>query len=191
MKQVPVVKVTVTAFCIVINIVGTYIALILRLPIYLDSIGTILNSALLGPVFGMAAACLSSIINGITSDVYSLYFMPAGMITGLVAGFLFKTSWFKKYKLPLGVLFLTVPGTFVSSCISAFVFGGVTSSGSSIFVQFFHHLGLNLVVSSFIVQIMTDYLDRFIAVVIVSILISRLSSRMKVLLKRGNLHGTV
>lgn len=45
------IKITVTAFCTAINIVGAYVALALRLPIYLDSIGTILDSVLLGPAF--------------------------------------------------------------------------------------------------------------------------------------------
>ena len=38
------------AFAAVINIIGGYIALFLHLPIYLDSIGTILISAVLGPI---------------------------------------------------------------------------------------------------------------------------------------------
>ena len=41
------------AFAAVINIIGGYIALFLHLPIYLDSIGTILISAVLGPIYGI------------------------------------------------------------------------------------------------------------------------------------------
>ena len=41
---------TVMALCIGINYIGGTIALWLRLPIYLDSIGTIFAGALLGPV---------------------------------------------------------------------------------------------------------------------------------------------
>ena len=82
MKQVSTIKITITALCAVINIVGAYIALALRLPVYLDSIGTVLNSVLFGPVFGMWTACLSGIFSGVTSDVYSFYFIPVGMIIG-------------------------------------------------------------------------------------------------------------
>ena len=42
------------ALGIVLNIVGAFIALNLRLPVYLDSIGTVLSGALLGPVYGVA-----------------------------------------------------------------------------------------------------------------------------------------
>jgi energy-coupling factor transport system substrate-specific component len=191
MKRVSTIKITVTALCTVINIVGASIALALRLPVYLDSIGTVLNSALLGPVFGALTACLSGAFSGVTSDVYSFYYIPVGIISGLISGFLFRTSWFRKWKLPLGVLFLTVPGTIVSSCITAFVFGGVTSSGSSVLVQILHHLGFSMVAGAFLVQILTDYLDRLIAVVLVSILLSRLGSRFKVLLNGRKSNGTL
>ncbi|MCI1955681.1 MAG: ECF transporter S component [Oscillospiraceae bacterium] len=191
MKRSPTVKITVTAFCTAINIVGASIALALRLPIYLDSIGTVLNSVLLGPVFGLTTACLSSIFSGITSDPYAFYFMPAGMITGLLAGFLSRSGWFRKKKFLLGVLFLTVPGTIVSSCIAAFLFGGVTSSGSSMLVQVLHRVGLSMVASTFLVQILTDYLDRILSVSIVSIASSRLGGRFRKLLSGGKSNGTL
>lgn len=191
MKRVSTIKITITALCAVINIVGAYIALVLRLPIYLDSIGTVLNSALFGPVFGVLTACLSGIFSGVTSDVYSFYFIPVGMIIGLISGILFHTNWFRKWKLPLGVLFLTVPGTIVSSCITAFVFGGVTSSGSSILVQILHRIGFGMVASSFIVQILTDYLDRLITVIIAGVLLSRLGGRLKALLNGGKSNGAL
>ena len=191
MKQVSTIKITITALCAVINIVGAYIALALRLPVYLDSSGTVLNSVLFGPVFGMWTACLSGIFSGVTSDVYSFYFIPVGMIIGLISGLLFRTGWFRKWKLPLGVLFLTVPGTIVSSCITAFIFGGVTSSGTSILVQILHHMGLSMVASSFIVQILSDYLDRLITVIIASVLLSRLGGRLKVLLNGGKSNGAL
>jgi len=191
MKRVSTIKITITALCAVINVVGAYIALVLRLPIYLDSIGTVLNSALFGPAFGVLTACLSGIFSGVTSDVYSFYFLPVGMITGLISGLLFHTSWFRKWKFPLGVLFLAAPGTIVSSCITAFVFGGVTSSGSSILVQILHHIGFSMVASSFIVQILTDYLDRLITVIIASVLLSRLGGRLKALLNGGKSNGAL
>ena len=65
-----------------INVAGGQLALTLRLPVYLDSIGTILAGIWLGPVFGMVPNLVSGVILGLTTDVYSLYFAPVGMITG-------------------------------------------------------------------------------------------------------------
>ena len=55
MKKLTVVQVCFIALSAVINIIGGNLALVLRLPIYLDSIGTFLASALLGPVGGVLA----------------------------------------------------------------------------------------------------------------------------------------
>ena len=48
-------QICLVALAVGINIAGGQIALLLKLPVYLDSIGTILTGALLGPWFGMLA----------------------------------------------------------------------------------------------------------------------------------------
>ncbi|HCC00272.1 MAG TPA: ECF transporter S component [Ruminococcaceae bacterium] len=191
MKRTTALQITVTGCCIAINIIGAFIALSLKLPIYLDSIGTILTGALLGPFFGIATGCLSGVISGMTSDVYAFYFMPVGAVVGLMAGILFNTSWFHKLKIPIGTLLLTIPGTIVSSCISAFVFGGISSSGSSLIIQILRHVGLNLIESAFIVQFLTDYADRLISVGIVCLVVSRLTIQFKLSLRNRKAHGTL
>lgn len=184
-------RLTMAAFCISINFAGAYLALCLKLPVYLDSIGTILAGAVLGPWYGMAVAFGSGLLSGVTSDIYAIYFLPAGMITGAAAGFLFPTRLFDKKRMPLGTALITLPGTAVSSCISAFLFHGVTSSGSSILVQLLSQLGCSMVVSAFAVQIITEYADRFISVAFVLILRACMTADMKVRLKGGRPHGAV
>ena len=184
-------RLTMAAFCITLNFVGAYLALCLKLPIYLDSIGTILAGAVLGPWYGMAVAMGSGLISGVTSDIYAIYFMPAGMITGFVAGFLFRTRLFDKKRMPIGTAFITLPGTAASASISAFLFHGVTSSGSSILVQMLSHLGCSMVVSAFVVQIVTEYADRFLSVALVLVLWACMTTDMKARLKGGQSHGTV
>lgn len=191
MKSARVLRLTVTAFCIALNIVGSYLALLLRLPIYLDSIGTILAGALMGPWYGLAAAVGNGLISGVLTDVYSLYFLPVGAVTGLMAGLLFRKGILKGWKVIPGSLALTVPGTALSASISAFLFGGITSSGSSLLVQLFHHLGLNLVASAFAVQIVTDYADRLISVLLVLVLTACLSVNLKMRLKGVSRNGKI
>ena len=109
----------------------------------------------------------------------------------MMAGLLFKTSAFRGMKMPFGTAAITLPGTMVSSFISAYVFGGVTSSGSSIIVQGLKHLGCNLVVSAFVVQIVTEYADRFISAALVLVFLSCMTSDMKAYLRGGRSRGTV
>ena len=112
-------------------------------------------------------------------------------MTGLMAGLLFRKGILKGWKVIPGSLALTVPGTVLSASISAFLFGGVTSSGSSLLVQLFHHLGLNLVASAFAVQIVTDYADRLISVLLVLVLTACLSVNLKMRLKGVSRNGKI
>ena len=79
-------KLTTLALCGVINILGGTIALLLRLPVYLDSIGTVLAAALFGPAAGLVPGLISGLISGMTSDVYAFYYIPVQLVIGLVAG---------------------------------------------------------------------------------------------------------
>lgn len=172
-------QICLVAMAVVINIVGGQIALMLRLPIYLDSIGTILTGAVLGPWFGMLPNLLSGIFMGITTDIYSLYFAPVGMITGLVSGVLLHGRSVKGMKMFLLGLGVTVPGTIVSALINAALFGGVTSSGSTILVQFLARTPLGLTGSIFTVQFLTDYADRCVSILAVSAFLPLMSGELK------------
>ena len=176
-------QICLVAMAVVINIVGGQIALMLRLPVYLDSIGTILTGAVLGPWFGMLPNLLSGIFMGMTVDIYSLYFAPVGMITGIMSGILLhgepagrhvKGGWI--FLKGLGV---SVPGTIMSALINAVLFGGVTSSGSTVIVQLLARTPLGLTGSIFAVQFLTDYIDRCVSIFAVSMVLPMVSGELR------------
>lgn len=164
-------KMCVIALAIVLNVIGGHIALLFHLPIYLDSIGTIMIAMLYGPVYGMLPPLLYGLVMGFSIDIYSLYYMPVGMILGLTTGLAARYFSLKGWRIIPGALMITVPGTIVSSIITAVLFGGITSSGSTIIVQLLNKAGLGLTASVFVVQIMTDYLDRILSLVLVAFLL--------------------
>ncbi|MEG0387339.1 MAG: ECF transporter S component, partial [Niameybacter sp.] len=105
MKQkVDVRTITLVGFGIALNIVGAFVALTLRLPIYLDSIGTIMVACLLGPKYAILTGLGGSVVSGVTFDIYSLYFAPVQITTGLLAGWMFQKGWLKGKRMPIGVL---------------------------------------------------------------------------------------
>ena len=164
-------KMCVIALAIVLNVIGGHIALLFHLPIYLDSIGTIMIAMLYGPVYGMLPPLLYGLVMGFSIDIYSLYYMPVGMILGLTTGLAARYFSFFWWRIIPGALMITIPGTIVSSIITAVLFGGITSSGSTIIVQLLNKAGLGLTASVFVVQIMTDYLDRILSLVLVAFLL--------------------
>ena len=113
---------------------------------------------------------ISGILMGMTVDIYSLYYAPVGIILGLVTGLVYKKYQPKKWWILLAAVVITLPSTIVSSCITAFLFGGITSSGSSLIVQLLSRTPLGMVGSCFVVQFLTDYLDRVICLYVVALL---------------------
>lgn len=165
-------KITLIALAIVINIVGSYIALGLHLPIYLDSMGTIMTAILLGPFYGLFPGVLSALVTGVTSDIYAFYYMPVGIVLGVMTGFVFQKN--KSNKLFVKSFCISVPASLISACITANVFGGITSSGSTMLVQLLAKTPVGLTLSCLIVQFFTDYFDRLLSLWLVFSVIKKL-----------------
>ena len=90
MRKITVMQICFLGIATALNVVGANLALLLRLPIYLDSLGTVLSAVMLGPVYGMVPGILSGIISGCTSDVYSFYYIPVQIVVGVMAGIFFQ-----------------------------------------------------------------------------------------------------
>ncbi len=161
------------AIAIAINYVGANIALFLRLPIYLDIIGTLLVSVVFGPWLGAGAAIISALLSWVTTDIFALYFAPVAIVTAFLAGFLIKDTT-RPNSLIWKSLLVSLSGTIVSSAITVILFHGITSSGSGILAQILHSLGINLTASLVIVQAITDYADRLISLIIVLAIVKSL-----------------
>ena len=59
--------------------------MLLSLPIYLDSIGTMLAGITMGPLAGGLAALVGGLINGVLGDIYAIYFSLSGVLMGVLA----------------------------------------------------------------------------------------------------------
>ncbi|OTG54424.1 ECF transporter S component [Streptococcus agalactiae] len=144
------------SIAIAINLVGANLALFLRLPIYLDTIGTLLIAVILGPWYAASTAFLSALINWMTTDIFSLYYSPVAIVVAIITGILIKRNC-KPSSLLWKSLIISLPGTIIASVITVILFKGITSSGSSIIAQFLHGIGLDMTSSLILVQVGTDY----------------------------------
>ncbi|HGD5784619.1 TPA: ECF transporter S component [Streptococcus agalactiae] len=154
------------SIAIAINLIGANLALFLRLPIYLDAIGTLLIAVILGPWYAASTAFLSALINWMTTDIFSLYYSPVAIVVAIITGILIKRNC-KPSSLLWKSLIISLPGTIIASVITVILFKGITSSGSSIIAQFLHGIGLDMTSSLILVQVGTDYIDRLISLILV------------------------
>lgn len=169
---------TLCAFGIALNIVGSDLALFLHLPLYLDTLGTMLCAALLGPILGMLVGASTALFVGLTTDVFSLYYSPIQLLIGVIVGLLFKYLRSpKNWQILSAAGVISLPGTLTSTAITYFLFNGITSSGSSMLVQLLSGFGLQKALAIFLVQLGTDYLDRLLTFYLVLLIVSALKKR--------------
>ncbi|MCR5155482.1 MAG: ECF transporter S component [Butyrivibrio sp.] len=161
-------KITMIALAVAINIVGSKIALALSLPIFLDSIGTILAAITLGPVAGGLTALVGGLINGVLGDIFAIYFSLSGVLMGVISGLLFHKKKLSYVHALWKCLIVTLPASALSACIETFLFGGITSAVvTTVIIQALSQTALKLLGGAFVTQAVTDYVDKLVAIMLV------------------------
>ncbi len=172
-------RLTLIAAAVAINIVGSKISLLLSLPIYLDSIGTMLAGITMGPIAGGLAALVGGLINGVLGDIYAIYFSLSGVLMGVLAGLLFHKKDMKFVSILWKTFIIVLPASALSACIETFLFGGITSAVFTTFlVQVLSQTALKLFGGAFVTQLVTDYVDKLIANLLVAASVKRLPYEM-------------
>ena len=163
--------------CIAINFVGAQIANALKLPMYLDVIGTIMMGAICGPVPGIVLGALSSLINSIGAPA-SIAYIPATVAYGLLAGLFAKKGFFKSVpKLIVAGFVIALVGVAISTPITAFLYGGITGTGQSVIIMAMQAMGIGLVPATVISGFITEFADKLISAFIVFFVGKALSDR--------------
>ncbi|MHB1650949.1 MAG: hypothetical protein ACYCVD_00540 [Desulfitobacteriaceae bacterium] len=148
---------------IALNWVANSIVEMLRLPIFLNNIGTVLNAIVLGPLWGMATAALTNIILALTVRWTYIPFMLVGMAVALMANFAFRQGWFKKLWTVL--VAGTVTGAIVSvfsTVISVYVFGGFSGAGNDVITAGLVAAGQKIFTAAFLSNLPTTALDKLL-----------------------------
>lgn len=162
---------------IAINVVGGQVASLLKLPIFLNTIGTILLSVLAGPWVGAIAGFLSNLLLGIT-DPTSIPFGIVSIATALVAGLLSRKNMFSTvWKSIISGIILGLTATIVAAPIIVYLFGGITAHGTSLVTAVFLAAGQNILQSVVTSNILSNLVDRVITGFIVYMVLKSLSSR--------------
>lgn len=163
---------------IAINVVIGQIVSLLKLPVYLDSIGTVLVAILAGPWAGALTGTLSNVIWGITIDPNALPWFPVALLIGLTAGICANYGWFKTW---WGVLISGVIIAFVAAIASAFInvalYGGITASGSSFLTAYLLASGRGLIESVLATNFIFEPIDKIATCFLAWAVVKGLSSR--------------
>lgn len=169
------------AGAITLNIVlGQIVQRVLHLPLYLDSVGTILIAALLGPLAGSVTGALSNLIWGVVFSVPQIIpFAFTAAVIGWAAGLAVSLGAFKSLWRVLGSgVLVGVLAALVSAPIAAYVFGGVTGFGGDLLVAAFRLGGANLLQATLDQSLLSDPLDKMITCLLAFLVLAALPRRM-------------
>ena len=164
--------------CIAINMVAGQAVSMLKLPIFLDSIGTVLCAILAGPWMAIATGLLTNLLWGLLTGPLAAAFAPVAMMIGLSAGLLARAGWFNNLpKVVVSSVVITLALTLVAIPIRSYLFGGATGSGADFVVAYLHAMGSDLQESVAVTVLGTNLLDKLLTVLIAWGLVRRLPQR--------------
>jgi energy-coupling factor transport system substrate-specific component len=164
---------------IAINIAVGQLIFTLKIPLYLDSIGTILVGVLAGPWAGAVTGLLSNLIWGLTGlNVTYAPFATVAAVIGALAGLFSDAGWLRAWwKVILAGLITGLTAAILSAPISAYVFGGVTGAGTDVIVAIFRGMGFGILPSTFAQGVTSDPLDKAISFLVVWLIVQALPLR--------------
>lgn len=163
-----------------INFVGKEIANALNLPMWLDSIGTILSAVVAGPWIGAISGAVNNVFFGLTMDGgMSILYGITSIAIALVAGILGHLGWFRSLpKAILAGILVALTAAIVSTPLNVALWGGQTGKvlGDAIFAGMMaKHMGIWL--SSFVDEGVMDLIDKVINCFVVYLIVLGLPKR--------------
>lgn len=149
------------------------------LPLYLDTIGTVLVGALAGPWAGLVTGLLSNYVWTLSGlDANAIYFAPVGAAVGAMAGLLARRGAFRRvWTAGLGGLGTGVIAAILAAPIAAKVFGGVTGGATDLLVAAFREAGFGVMGAVAMQGAVSDPLDKALTFLIVFAVLRALPKR--------------
>ena len=175
------------ALCAALNFSIGNIVYLIKLPVYLDSVGTILCALLLFPDRGAAIACafiaglIGVILTGLLLNPFLPWFTLTVLAIALVSALLTAraTDTFRARPLPK-VAFVTkvvifgvitgIVSAVTAAPVVAYLFGGVTGSGSALVVAYFMKSGSVLWDATLRSGLIIEPLDKTLQVLLAALL---------------------
>jgi energy-coupling factor transport system substrate-specific component len=151
-----------------INYIGKLFAGLLKLPLWLDSIGTVLAAMLGGPIVGALAGAINNIIYGLTVDPISFVYGITSVAIGLAVGILFYKGYISSWsKAVVAGLIIGIVATVVSTPINIGFWGGTTGNvwGDALFTFVLANTD-SIWLASLLDEIVVDVPDKLLVVLI-------------------------
>jgi energy-coupling factor transport system substrate-specific component len=155
-----------------LNVVGGTFTRVLKLPLFLDVIGTVLLAIIAGPWVALVAGVSTNIVLGITTSPSTAFFAVVQAGIALVAGYMATRGWFRitdtmgYVRLFVAGVILAIVSTLTATPIQVIVLGGFSGAGQDAAVGALLATGSSIVEAVFATQFTIDIVDKLLAVAI-------------------------
>lgn len=152
-----------------INYLGKLFAGLLKLPLWLDSIGTCLAAVLAGPIVGAICGAANNIIYGLTMDPISTVYAITNIGIGIAVGILCYKGFMKNIKgAILTGLVVGLVAVVISTPLNMIFWGGTTGNvwGDALYAWAVAQ-NMPAWIASFLDELVVDLPDKLAVVIIV------------------------
>jgi len=152
----------------------------LKLPVYLDSVGTILVAVLAGPWAGIVTGIVSNSVLGLLVSPALFAFIPVAIVIGWLGGVAGKLGAFRSLAGSIAAgLVIGVAAALASAVIVIALMGGLTASGTGLLtIAIRATFGVSVDSAAKIAAVVTDALDKPLSCVLVYLVLERLPRRL-------------
>lgn len=160
-------------------VIGQVIGNYTPVPLYLDSIGTVLIGVLAGPAAGAFTGIVSNLIWGVTLSPSVIAFSSGAAFIGAAAGWaarlgVFRTPW---TAVIVGAV-AGVPAGAIGAPVAAYVFGGGLGAGTGGVVAILQAAGLEMFNATFAQSMVSDIVDKALIFALAYVVIQSLPKRI-------------
>ena len=162
-----------------INLIGGTLCSALKLPLFLDMIGTIVIACLSGPWVSALCGLLTNVFLALVANPVYLPYSIVSVLCGLITGYMVKAGLFKRiWGTVLIWIACTLTNTVSASLITIFVYGGATGvTGSSVFTATLIAATKDIMMSVFSSSFIENLIDKGIAFFIAYIIVQKIPKR--------------
>lgn len=167
--------------CIGINYLGKLFASVLKLPLWLDSIGTCIGGVLGGPIIGGLCGAINNLIYGLTTgDNITLIYALTSLGIGIAVGVMARLGFMKEFsKAILTACVAGVVAVLISTPLNVQFWGGTTGNiwGDALFTAT-QAANMPVLLGSFLDELVVDVPDKILTIIIVFLIIKGLPKNL-------------
>jgi len=166
-----------------INFLGKLFASVLKLPLWVDAIGTVLASMLAGPVVGAIVGIVNNVVYGFTTDPVSFVYAITQAVIGIAAGIMAYKGWISNIgkAIVLGLV-VGILAAIVSTPLNIMFWEGTTGNvwGDALFATMLAK-DMPLWLASFADSIVVDVPDKIVTVLLSFLIFKGLPKNVKLM----------